>query len=553
MSDNTTVTYNDPTASEGPYRINPPGERGGLEMPTGLERGASLGDRARGDPTPGSTRLQKELEGELSASEQEHQDIVSRRNAAYSELHRREAQRPRIPTQQQLGPPPDAKEYQKHTMAWAGAMAMIGALSAKAGRMSGQQAMDSFSGALKGWHEGNLEAYTNAVEKWQNTNAQTLENNRQLMEKYQLVLDNHRMNIDQQMMEIERISVENRDNMVYRLSREKNMTAIAQLQDYRQGANEKLKRSAETLQAKVDKDKLTAEETAIRYGPFAGPNGEIGDRDPLTGRPLSNQQQQTIKYAINNYGPGGAYKPGSAADIIARKEALLGRKLTPDEEIDVIHQMRPQTQPRSAPAMALNRYMQEHPGATSEQIKKFSADYANAVSRARSLGVKGGNIDTATEEAIRASKLALNASDEVPRGKWTPINVWKQKGLRAASNPEMKNFDLKNSALITAYANTMSRTGVTTVEAQKRAEFVLNTADGPEAYRAGVEALLQEMANVQQAVRDVESGVADEGTSPSGATPTSGGGIQIKNKQEYDALPKGTTYIAPDGSVRTKS
>jgi hypothetical protein len=524
MSD---TVINDPTADQGPFRINPPGEGGGLEMPTGLERGASLTDRARADPTPGSTKLEHQLEAEGAASEKEHQDIVNRRNAAYSELHRREGQRPAIPNQQQLGPPPDAREYHKHSMAWAGAMAMIGALSAKAGRMSGTQALDAFSGAMKGWNEGNLQAYTEATEHWQNQNARTLENNRQLLEKYQMVMNNHRMNIDQQMAEIERISVEERDNMVWRLAKEKNWTAIAQLQDNRHDLNKKLERVTAPLQAEVDKGKLEGERIAQQYGPLVGPNFENLDKfKHKDGTPWTNQEKQNIRYNIEKYGPPdvGAAKAGSVADIIARKEALLGRKLTPDEELDVIHQMKPQSQPRSAPAMAVasfkQRYADEHGGQQPgpDEVTKFAATYVAAVSRARAIGARSGTVDVTARDAALSAKVALQRSDDVPRGDWVPLTQLKQAAERKGSNPALGKFDLANSALITAYAGTMSKGGVTSVEAQKRAIDVLNTADSPEVYKAKVAQLIQETEIMQQAVRDVEaeSGIGGGGGGAAG-------------------------------------
>jgi hypothetical protein len=88
----------------------------------------------------------------------------------------------------------------------------------------------------------------------------------------------------------------------------------------------------------------------------------------------------------------------------------------------------------------------------------------------------------------------------------------------------MKNFDLKNASLITAYSQTMSRSGVNSVTAQNRAKEVLLTADGPEAYRAGVNALLQEMEVVQQAVRDVEADTGIETSAGGGGAATGGGG-----------------------------
>ncbi|HEX8838723.1 MAG TPA: hypothetical protein VF748_17405, partial [Candidatus Acidoferrum sp.] len=103
-------------------------------------------------------------------------------------------------------------------------------------------------------------------------------------------------------------------------------------------------------------------------------------------------------------------------------------------------------------------------------------------------------------------------SDAVPRGKFTPINQIKQDILRGTSSPEMKAFDDANSAFITAYAQTMSRSGATTVHSQQRAEAVLNTKDGPEAYRAGIKQLMAEANAVKEAVADAFEELSGGGT-----------------------------------------
>src|SRR5579872_5548880 len=95
---------------------------------------------------------------------------------------------PQQPTQQQLGPAPDAKDYQKGAMEFASAMAVLGAVASEFTRVTGTQALSAFAGALNGWKQGNMQAYEDAAKKWEQDTKATLENNRQIMDKYKLAL-----------------------------------------------------------------------------------------------------------------------------------------------------------------------------------------------------------------------------------------------------------------------------------------------------------------------------------------------------------------------------
>src|ERR1700731_94567 len=91
---------------------------------------------------------------------------------------------PQMGAQQKPPPAPDAKEYRKHSMAFASAMAVLGAVAGRFTRMSGSNALAAFTGALNGWQQGNLEAYETAAKKWEQDTKPTIENNRQETERY---------------------------------------------------------------------------------------------------------------------------------------------------------------------------------------------------------------------------------------------------------------------------------------------------------------------------------------------------------------------------------
>jgi hypothetical protein len=322
------------TTDNAPFYLNPSGV---------LSAGQSDLRPEGGYVPPGTKELPEKLQKEEDWIEGGQNRYRLQREAAYGKLHQIERQRPAIPNQQQLGPPPDARDYQKHSGAWLGAMAMIGALAAKSGRVTGTAALSAFSGAMKGWQEGNLEAYTNAAEKWKNENARTIENNRQLLEKYQMVLDNYRLNIDQQRGEIERLAVENHDNIAFRLMREQHMLAFAQLQDKRDewtNGPRGAQATADKLAANHDAVVSGIQQKALELGPIVGWNAENIDRmvDPNTGQPWTNEQKQRAKgilqwYAQHGFGTGGSARLQQAAIMQQRAptiaDAIMSGKQPP--------------------------------------------------------------------------------------------------------------------------------------------------------------------------------------------------------------------------------
>jgi hypothetical protein len=203
-----------------------------------------------------------------------------------------------------------------------------------------------------------------------------------------------------------------------------------------------------------------------------------------------------------------------ASEIIKEGQAA-GKKISSSEAItQAAQEIRPSfSQPRSPATMAASKYIQTHPKATDKDIVEFTKDFTTVMSRARALGTRSAAIDVAVDEAVGASKQALEASKNVPRGEWVPINEIAQLVREKKSSPSQQRFNIANAALVTAYAQTMSRTGVNSVMAQRRAMDVLKTATGPDAYKAGVEQLMTEMQIVKDAVRAAEQ---------SGEAPASG-------------------------------
>jgi hypothetical protein len=148
-------------------------------------------------------------------------------------------------------------------------------------------------------------------------------------------------------------------------------------------------------------------------------------------------------------------------------------------------------------------------GWTGAQLASAQANYASQAAAARAQAVRAGNIEQAVEEAKNTFPLALAASDAVPRGNWVPFNQLHQMAQRAGSNSPLARFETANQAVITAYGQAMSRTGVNTVHAQQAAEKLLSTATSPEAYRTVISQLELEMEAAKSAPDTVRQRILD--------------------------------------------
>ena len=132
-------------------------------------------------------------------------------------------------------------------------------------------------------------------------------------------------------------------------------------------------------------------------------------------------------------------------------------------------------------------------GATGADLAAAKANFTAQSAAARTAAVREANVQSAIEEAKNTFPLGLEASKAVPRTQFVPLNRAIQMVQRGTSSPELARFVTANQAIITAYSQAMSRTGVNTVHAQQSAEHLLSTATSPEAYEVVLDQLGKEM------------------------------------------------------------
>ena len=97
---------------------------------------------------------------------------------------------------------------------------------------------------------------------------------------------------------------------------------------------------------------------------------------------------------------------------------------------------------RSAPAMALGKFMQEHPDATSEDIKQFAAEYSQEQKAIRDFATgKQGQAINSISVAIDHLDTLRSLSDALKNKDFPAFNRISQRWAQETGNPAPTNFD----------------------------------------------------------------------------------------------------------------
>lgn len=131
------------------------------------------------------------------------------------------------------------------------------------------------------------------------------------------------------------------------------------------------------------------------------------------------------------------------------------------------------------------------PDEIADDIKKGKIELAAQTAETTTAAKQAGKVQVAQDEIKRFAPRAMDASLAVPRGDWVPINRLLQTADTALSDPKLKNLKVRINALMNAYDQLASRGG-TDVEKRKEARDLLLSADGPEAFKAALDAITDE-------------------------------------------------------------
>lgn len=347
-------------------------------------------------------------------------------------------------------------------------------------------AMEAATGYMTGFEKGDKEKIERDRQKWNDNVEQVVKQNQVEQERYSAVWNDTKISQADKQSKLLAIASSVGDQQTIASLKNGNMDFANQLQKDRNMAVEKIY------------------EAQLKYGTGASPQKQL----------------------LNKF----------TEEFFQRE----GREPNADEMQQFIQKSRPL---RSATAMMMQKYIEEHPHATSQEIAAKQAEFAGYAAAQRTLAVRGAQIGVAGQELISFAGPALAASERVPRGQWTPINKLNQDLKRLQSNPDLRELSNRNAGLISAYAQVISRTGVPTVHAQERANELLNTAESQAAYERAVDTLINEADLAEKAPDVLRDKLRDQflGKEPAASAPA------VKPGGEEQKIIDGKTYFKKDG------
>jgi hypothetical protein len=145
-----------------------------------------------------AAQLQFKRDEAANARRQEAHDYLSRTGGPLSLAQAQlQTPTPAPPPLQKVAPPPQALTQQdgKNMVAFASAMALFGAIGSRFARIPAEAAMNAFSGAIKGYQQGNQAQFENSYKEWDANTKAAIENNKNLIERYRQVLENKNLDI----------------------------------------------------------------------------------------------------------------------------------------------------------------------------------------------------------------------------------------------------------------------------------------------------------------------------------------------------------------------
>jgi hypothetical protein len=174
-------------------------------------------------------------------------------------------------------------------------------------------------------------------------------------------------------------------------------------------------------------------------------------------------------------------------------------------------------------------------GMSGGDIAAKIAEFEGMKSGQRTAGTRNANIEIAANEASQLAPLALQASQDVTRSGFLPFGKAQIMFDSNTNDPALRKFAMANQALVTAYAQAISRGGAATVSDKQHAEELLSTAQDQPSYAAAVGQMMKEIDAARAAPKNVRKQLsADVSGSDSGQ--------QATQAQKFNMLPPAAQY-----------
>ena len=190
------------------------------------------------------------------------------------------------------------------------------------------------------------------------------------------------------------------------------------------------------------------------------------------------------------------------------------------------------------------------------------SELGGAKAGARAVGTRAANFALAKSEAYEMADMVTQASKAVDRTDFLPINRAIIAFERNTGDPDVVKYGAAVNSFIQAYARAVSPVGQPTVSDKQHARTMLEAAQSHEQVDAVIRQLKAEMeaaGRAPEVVRTQQRAAITGGLGLGGAAPqpqpapgAARQPVKIASDADYNALPSGAEFIAPDGSRRRK-
>jgi hypothetical protein len=344
-------------------------------------------------------------------------------------------------------------------------LGMATALMAIAGsraRQGGTVALNAFAGAIKGWKEGRQDEFQAKTAEFKMAAEKVKEDNQEKLDQYKMAWSNDKLNIDQKMNMIKMIAAQYGDEKAH---------------------NTAVRKDYQTLAGVLDKE---------------------------------DQMQMNYDLKLQEMGFGLAGVGGDPEMIKNWAETTVKTGQLPPE-------LKGMNRTMLVPIrMQIGQYINEH--YTAEQRADGSIAYKAKQAAATSGGQTTGRILARSENIMDNLNdqigPALDASRNVPRGRFVPLNKLVQGGKVMTSNPDYYDFATEGLQLAELWARAMNLLGNTMRESDRQIALDrLNTAASPEAFRRVVKDIYEFVQREKRNAEKEKAAIGRTGPAPQSARP----------------------------------
>lgn len=198
--------------------------------------------------------------------------------------------------------------------------------------------------------------------------------------------------------------------------------------------------------------------------------------------------------------------------------------------------------PRSAAGMALQRFLEENPSADADQIQAFSAQSAGQ----SLLAKRTTSLALAENEAKSLIPRVREASKAVNRTQYPALNTIIEAGLTGTGDPNIVKFGIAVESLAQTYARVLSPTGSPTAADKANAHEILSRFWGQGQIDAALDQMELEIQSAKSSLDTTRREIGGGERSGDRAVPSSPRATGASPAATSGPLPAGTYNWHPD-------